>query len=76
MSHLRAEFTRDHDLINRAKDLISKGNGILTRGNDIFHGTVNLPYMSDIIKYEGIILWIFVQSDTINDLILFVPYIL
>ena len=37
----------------------------------IFHGPVILPCISGSIKYEGIILWILVQSDTVNDLILF-----
>ena len=37
----------------------------------IFHGPLILPCISDSIKYEGTILWILVQSDTVNDLILF-----
>ena len=32
---------------------------------------VILPYISDPIKQEGMILWIHVQSDTVNDIILF-----
>ena len=34
-------------------------------------GQVLLPCISDSIKYEDIILWILVQSDSVNDLILF-----
>ena len=37
----------------------------------IFHGPVILPCISNSINYEGIILWILVQSDTVSDLILF-----
>ena len=33
-----------------------------------------LPYVSDPIKQEGMIFWILVQSDTVNDLILFVGH--
>ena len=38
----------------------------------IFHDVVILPCISDHIKKGGIILGILVQSDTVNDLILFV----
>ena len=37
----------------------------------VFHGPVILPFICDRIKYEGIILWILVQSDSVNDVILF-----
>ena len=36
-----------------------------------FHGPAIFPYTSNIIKHEGTIFWILVQSDTVNDLILF-----
>ena len=35
---------------------------------------VILPYISDPIKQEGMVLWILVQSDTVNYLILFVGH--
>ena len=38
----------------------------------IFHGWVILPFISDCIKLICTILWILVQSDTVNDPILFV----
>ena len=38
--------------------------------DNVFHGPVCLPCISDSIKYEGIILWILVHWDTVNDLIL------
>ena len=41
---------------------------------DIFHGPVILPCISDPIKWEGIIFWILVPSDTFNDLIPFVGH--
>ena len=41
---------------------------------DIFHGPVILPYISVIIKYEGIILWILVQCGTVNDIILYIDH--
>ena len=40
----------------------------------LFHGPVILPCISNSIKCEGIILWILVQSDTVNDLIPFVGH--
>ena len=36
------------------------------------NGQVILPCISDSIKYEGSILWILAQSDTVNNFILFV----
>ena len=38
------------------------------------HGPLILPCISDSIRYEGIILWILIQSDTVSDLILFVAH--
>ena len=40
----------------------------------IFHAPVILPGISYPIKQECITLWIFVQSDTVNDLLLFVGH--
>ena len=37
----------------------------------VFHGPVILLRICNSIKYEGIILWILVQSDTVKDLVLF-----
>ena len=42
----------------------------------LFHGPVILPCISDSIKYEGIILWILVLSDTVSDLIPFVGHLI
>ena len=40
----------------------------------IFLGPVILPCISDCFKLEDIILWIVVQSDTVNDFILYVGH--